>query len=78
MREVRTVGIMVIVGAVVVRITAVLTSRQLVKRSNVIAMRKIVLKTNVVNINYLFRFLRAISSESESVLALDTVSGSDK
>ena len=37
----RTVGIMIIVRAVVVRITAVLASRQLVKRSKVIAMKKI-------------------------------------
>ena len=36
----RTVGIMIIVRAVVVRITAVLTSRQLVKRSKVFAMKR--------------------------------------
>ena len=73
----RTVGIMIVVRPVVVRITAVMTSRELMKRSEANVMKKI-FTLQSVKINCLFRFLRASNSESESVLALETVSGSDK
>ena len=73
----RTVGIMIVVRPVVVRITAVMTSRELMKRSDANVMKKI-FTLQSVEIIYLFRFLRASNSESESVLALETVSGSDK
>ena len=71
----RTVGIMIVVRPVVVRITAVMTSRELMKRSEANVM---IFTLQSVEIIYLFRFLRASNSESESVLALETVSGSDK
>ena len=74
----RTVGIMIVVRPVVVRITAVMTSRELMKRSEANVMKRFSLYKVLRLMIYLFRFLRASNSESESVLALETVSGSDK
>ena len=70
---------MIVVRPVVVRITAVMTPRELMKRSEANVMKRCSLyKVLRFEIKYLLRFLRASSSESESVLALETVSGSDK